>query len=209
MQDLLLSPEEARVVAALVEKSITTPKYYPMTTNALMAACNQKNCRYPLMQMSEGEVGAALRDLRDRELVAQDDGGRALRWRHRLTHGLRLSRETQAVLVTLMLRGPQTLLELRAHAEALGGPADAEGVRAALDDLTDRAQPMVRLLERAPGQKEARYAHLLCGEDAIPEVAVAPAASSGGSASGRLEALEARVAVLEDQLRELLERATG
>lgn len=205
MQDLLLSPDEARVVAALVEKSITTPKYYPMTTNALMAACNQKNCRYPLMQLSEGEVGAALRDLRDRELVAQDDGGRAVRWRHRLTHGLRLTRDTQAVLVTLMLRGPQTLSELRAHAEPLGGPGDAEGVRQALEDLTDRAQPMVRLLERAPGQKEARYAHLLCGEDEIPDVAVT-ASAPGGAAAGRLEALEARVAALEDQLRALLER---
>jgi uncharacterized protein YceH (UPF0502 family) len=205
MSELLFTPKQARVLAALVEKSITTPQYYPMTVNALMAACNQKNCRYPLMQLNEGEVGSALLDLLDLSLVAEDRGSRVVKWRHRFTHHLLLKEPAQAVLIALMLRGPQTVSELRANTSSLRGPADLAGVEAVLEDLADRAQPIVKLLERAPGQKEERYAHLLCGEDEIPQVA-SRAAPVGGVAANRLDELEARMARVEAQLATLLER---
>ncbi len=196
MSELLLSPVQARVVAALVEKSLTTPQYYPMTVNALTAACNQKNCRHPVMQLREGEVGSALLDLLELDLVAEDPGARSPKWRHRFTHQLLLKPPSQGLLVTLMLRGPQTLAELRANAANLGGPEDQAEVKAVLDDLADRAQPLVKRLDREGGRSQERYAHLLCGEEAIPEMASAPVAASGGLAA-RVDELERRVAELE------------
>ena len=212
MTPLLLTPTEARVVAALTEKSIATPQYYPMTVNALMLASNQKSCRDPVMQLREGDVGAALLDLQDKGLAARDDqGSRVPKWRQTFQHHLLLQQPALAVLVTLMLRGPQTLSELRSNASSLGGPADAEGVERVLADLTDRAQPLVTLLPRAPGRKEPRYAHLLSGAPVIPAEAPAPVGAAHGRDSSaeapagpslealeqRLRALEVRVAALE------------
>lgn len=207
MSTLLLSPAEARVLAALVEKSITTVQYYPMTVNAIMLAANQKTSRSPVMGLVEGEVGAALRALELHKLVARDDfGGRVPKWRHHFHNQLLLKPPMVALLATLMLRGPQTLSELRANAAALGGPADAEAVTAALQDLGDRAQPLVTQLPRAHGQKEARYAHTLCGEVAAPfapePVAVSAASSEKTTLADLLQrvlALETRVAQLEQQ----------
>lgn len=165
MSPLQLTLHEARVLACLVEKSITTPAYYPMTTNGLMAAANQKSSRSPVLSLSEGEVGQALITLEEKSLVSRDDlSSRATKWRHKFQHQLLLKKETLAVLSTLMLRAAQTPAELRANAAALGGPADTEGVLAALNDLLDRAQPLVVQLARAPGQSAARWAHLLSGE---------------------------------------------
>ena len=209
MTALLLSPTEARVLAALVEKSITTPQYYPLTVNALMMASNQKNSRHPVMSLSEGEVGGALNALEALSLVHRDDlSGRVPKWRHRFQHQLLLKPQTMAVLATLILRGAQTVAELRANAAGLGGPAEAEGVTAALADLADRAQPMVQLLPRAPGQAAARWMHLLSGAPSAAELAeqaARPSRSSEPEASTpsraeleqRIEALEARVTELE------------
>lgn len=202
MSALLLSPEQARVLASLVEKSIATPQYYPMTVNGIMLAANQKTSRYPVMQLSEGEVGAALAQLETLRLAKRDEySGRAVKWRHQFQHQLLLKPEAVAVLATLMLRGPQTPAELRANAAGLGGPADAAGLQAVLDDLADRAQPLVLPLPRAPGQSAQRYAHLLCGEAAIAALIPTEAPPGGGSALAalveRIEALEARVAELE------------
>lgn len=220
MSDLLLSPQEARVIAALVEKSITTPQYYPLTVNALTAAANQKSCRSPVMNLSEGEVGSALLSLEQQKLVERDEhGGRAVKWRHRLQHQLLLKAPAMAVLATLMLRSAQTGAELRANAASLGGPDDLAGIDASLQDLADRGQPLIAALPRAPGQKEVRYAHRLCGDVAatsLEELASArsslSAQTGGGSESltalgERLAALEARVAELERQLG--LEPGTG
>lgn len=206
MTTLVLSPNEARVLAALVEKSIATPQYYPLTVNALMMAANQKNARSPAMSLSEGEVGAALSRLEAEKLAQRDDlAGRVLKWRHRFQHQLLLKPETMAVLATLMLRGAQTPAELRANAQGLGGPGDTEGMTAALADLVDRAQPLVLLLPRAPGQAAARYAHLLCGAPASSlDVDEAPRSSSvrkpDAMLEERLSGLEARVAALEQLL---------
>jgi hypothetical protein len=209
MSELLLTPAEARVIAALVEKSITTPQYYPMSVNALMLAANQKNSRNPVMNLSEGDTGAALNRLEEEKLCARDSqSSRVTKWRHRFQHQLLLQAQPLAVLVTLMLRGPQTLLELRANASGLGGPADAESMSAAINDLADRAQPLLLLLSRAPGQKEARYAHTLCGQPSMPaafeeEGASARPRSPAPALSAleqRLQALESRVAELEQRL---------
>lgn len=207
MSELLLGVNEARVVAAMVEKSITTPQYYPMTVNAIMLAANQKSARHPVMALSEGDVGAALNALEERHLVKRDSfGGRTQKWRQQFLHQMLLKPGTQAVLVTLMLRGPQTAAELRANAEGLGGPKDAQSLQAALDDLADRAQALIVQLPRAPGQAVSRYAHTLCGvPESVPlePLAVEPAAPSRASGSellARIEALEARVASLESQL---------
>ncbi|WP_428311052.1 YceH family protein [Hydrocarboniphaga sp.] len=209
MSDLLLSLNEARVLAALVEKSVTTPQYYPMTQNATMLAANQKNSRSPVMNLTEGDTGAALMALENLRLVKRDESSpRAVKWRQQFQHQLLLKPAGVAVLATLMLRGPQTLAEIRSNASVLNGPADIDGVQAALDDLADRAQPLVKLLPRASGQSTVRYAHLLCGEAAIPVMNDAPASSSSGGSSSsnstlitqlieRVEALEARVAELE------------
>lgn len=202
MSDWLLTSEQARVLGALVEKSITTPAYYPMTVNAIVNACNQKSCRLPTMQLSEGQVGSALLDLSAMNLVAREDaGGRVAKWRQRMRHQMLLAPHTQAVLVTLMLRGPQTPAELRSNAASLNGPDDIAAVHAALEDLRDRGQPLVVTLERQAGQKEARSAHLLCGEPEIPE----PTASSGGGSPSRLAALEERVTELEEVVARLRE----
>jgi uncharacterized protein YceH (UPF0502 family) len=203
-----LTAAEARVLSALVEKSVTTPQYYPMTVNAIMLAANQKSSRNPVMNLSEGDVGAALNGLEAHKLVARDDfGGRVPKWRHHFHNQLLLKPPMMAVLATLVLRGPQTLSELRANAAALGGPADAEGVNNALQDLADRAQPLVTLLPRAAGQSSLRYAHTLCGEVATPfapESATAQVPAGGeritlAELMERLRALEARVAELEQQ----------
>jgi uncharacterized protein len=209
VSELLLTPAEARVLAALVEKSITTPQYYPMTVNALMLAANQKTVRNPVMNLSEGDTGAALNRLeRDRLAVRDGMSGRVIKWRHQMQHQMLLKVGELAVLVTLMLRGPQTGSELRANAHALGGPADAEGLQVVLASLHDRAQPLVTELPRAPGQKEARQAHLLCGTPTPGMELVAPDVRSHAAAADevpsqleqRLRALEARVSELEQRL---------
>lgn len=203
MSELTLTPVQARVIGALVEKSLSTPQYYPMTVNGLMAACNQKNCRHPVMSLREGEVGSALLDLLELDLVAEEVGARAPRWRHRFKHQFLLNETTLGVLVALMLRGPQTVAELRANTSNLGGPFEPEAIEAALEDLADRGQPLVKRLGEG-GHKGTRYAHLLCGEDAIVEPAASGGRGGEGSAS-RLDALEARVAELEAQIARLLE----
>lgn len=211
MSELLLSPSEARVIASLVEKSITTPQYYPMTVNAIMLAANQKTSRSPVMSLTEGDVGNALNQLEERKFIARDSfSGRVQKWRQQFLHQMLLKPPTQAVLVTLMLRGPQTLAELRSNAQPLGGPGDENSLRAALDDLADRAQPLVAQLPRGAGQSAVRYGHTVCGADAFAAAAEAVAATPERRAEsgGRVEALEARVAALEARIAEL-EQALG
>jgi hypothetical protein len=206
MTGLRLTAVEARVLASLAEKSIATPQYYPMTVNAIMLASNQKSSRDPVMQLREGEVGAALLDLAEKGLTARDDAGsRVPKWRQSLQHHLLLQPPAFAVLITLILRGAQTPAELRSNAAGLGGPPDADGLARVLADFADRAEPLVVQLPRAAGQKEARYAHTLCGPPELPAAAPAPAAPVAAPRAGlaeleeRLRALEVRVAALESK----------
>lgn len=206
MEKLTLNPVEARVIAALAEKAIATPQYYPMTVNALMLAANQKNNRHPVMKLTEGDVGAALARLQELGLCSRDDSlGRVPKWRHQFHHHLLLQPPAFAVLLALMLRGPQTVAELRTHAAGLGGPADPEGVQAVLRDFGERADPLAVLLPRAPGQKEARYAHTLCGPPEVPVIeAAAPAPTPVPAAP-----VPAATAALEERIRQLEERVAA
>ena len=131
MPEIQLTPTQARVLACLAEKAVTTPAYYPMTVNGVMAAANQKSNRHPVMSLREAEVGGALADLETMKLVSRDDdSGRVPKWRQRFEHETLLPKPVLAVLVALMLRGPQTIAELKTRAEPLGGPADNDGVQA-------------------------------------------------------------------------------
>jgi uncharacterized protein len=205
---LSLTAVEARVIACLVEKAVTTPQNYPLSVNAVLVACNQKTSREPVMTLSEGEVGGALNRLEELRLAKRDDNsGRVPKWRHRFHHELLIKEPAMAVLATLMLRGPQTLAELRANAAALGGPADAAGVQAVLADLADRAQPLVSALARQSGQSAQRYVQLLCEDDALQTAAIEAEPLPGPGAPSlteRVAQLEARVAELESKLGPLL-----
>lgn len=202
--ELLAQPftaEQARAIAALFEKSHTTPQYYPMTANALMNACNQKNSRNPRMSLSEGETGAALIALEQRGFARRENSGRAVRWEQRFGQNLRVRPETIAVLVSSILRGPQTKAELRNNSAALGGPADDAAMNHAMQLLIETEKLMVEL-PRQTGQKESRFAHLVCGPIDIEALAAAAPASSSSNtaAAAKIDALESRVAELEARL---------
>ena len=207
MADLLLTAVEARVIAALSEKSISTPQYYPMTVNAIMLASNQKSSRDPVMQLHEGDVGAALLDLAEKGLAQRDDAGsRVPKWRQSFQHHLLLQPPAFAVLVTLILRGPQTPAELRANTERLHRFADISSVDGFLDELAARTPeaggPLVVRLARAPGAREARWAQLLGGSVEAPAVRPADEAASGPEpvGAGEIAALRANQQRLQAEL---------
>lgn len=198
-----LSATEARVLGVLIEKEKTTPDVYPMTVNALVAGCNQKTSRDPVMSLTESEVQATLDDLRGRTLIVDSYGasGRVMRYAHNFRKVYGVPAASVALLATLMLRGPQTVSELRANADRLHSFADVSTVDGYLDELaTWPAGALVVKLPRQPGMREQRWAQLLCGpvDFKAPENA-APAAES----SGRIAELEQRVAQLEQAVAEL------
>lgn len=196
-----LTATEARVLGCLIEKEAATPDQYPLTENALTLACNQKTSRDPVMELSPGEVGHALRQLEPRQLVRSQHASRAQRWEHRFAQAYGLTTQQQAVLCVLMLRGAQTLNELFTRAERIGRFADAEQVSHALERLAQRNPALVVQLPRAPGQREERWMHLLCGPvdaEALQAAASRPAAAVSAGAS--LAALQARIETLESRL---------
>jgi uncharacterized protein YceH (UPF0502 family) len=204
MSETLLSPVEARVLGVLIEKSKTTPDAYPLTLNSLTAGCNQKTSREPVMNLAEAEVQATLEELRHRVLVMENYGasGRVLRYSHNFAKVYDLPAAAAALLAVLMLRGPQTVSELRANCERLHHFADASAVEAYLEELAERAKGALAVkLPRQPGAREPRWAHLLCGEVEVEVEAVAVAETPGRN--DRLAELEARVARLEAELAEL------
>ena len=207
-----LSPHAARVLATLMEKARTVPDSYPLTLNSLLSGCNQKSSRSPVMQLSEGEAQAALDDLRQRHLVMEASGQRATRWEHNFERVVGVPSQASALLALLMLRGPQTAGELRINAERWHRFADIGSVEAFLEELRDRSEekggPLVVLLPRAPGAREARWAHLLCGDVDVSALATVPDTASPASASDhassqRLAALEAEVAQLRTTVQQL------
>jgi uncharacterized protein YceH (UPF0502 family) len=206
--DPLLTPVEARIIGCLMEKQRTTPEQYPLTLNALVSACNQKSSRQPLMHLDPGEIGRSVNRLRDRGLVHAGLASRTERYDHKMVGTYHLSREEQAVLTVLMLRGPQTLGELRTNSARMAEFADLRAVSDALSGLMEHSPSRAMELPRAPGRREERYMHLLCGEPGPDELAAlaaagapapAPAAPSQG-ADGRIDALEQEVARLRDGL---------
>ncbi len=156
----LLDPIEIRVLGALLEKQQSTPEYYPLTVNALVAACNQKSNREPVMDLSEGDVVAALERLREHVLVWKVEGMRAERWEHNLDARWELDAPAKAVLTLLFLRGEQTPGELRTRSERLHAFASVAEVEATLARLAKEADPLLCELPRRPGQKESRFTHL-------------------------------------------------
>src|ERR1700686_1974785 len=162
---LQLSDVEARVLGALIEKELTTPEYYPLSLNALVHACNQKSNRDPFMNLDENAVKLALRTLNQKELAGPADNmeSRVTKYEHRLQEVYNFTRHEIAILCELLLRGPQTPGELRNRAERMHSFDDLGIVQSTLQRLMKREPPLVTILPRQPGTKEARYAHLLSG----------------------------------------------
>jgi len=212
-EELILSAEEVRVVGALVEKQVTTPEYYPLTLNALRQACNQLSNRDPVVAFDERTVVWALESLRDRKLVrvVTTADGRVPKYRHVLDETLGLKSPEMAVMCVLMLRGAQTVGEIRTRTERLYPFSALSFVETTLEDLMTRDAPLVVKLPRQTGQKESRYAHLLGGEVEVTEMesaeaATATARGSGGERVARLEeelrAVRAELAELREQFAE-------
>lgn len=205
----VLSPEQLRVLGALIEKEATTPEQYPLTLNALLNATNQTSNRNPVVSYDAGTVTATLGELRSLGLarVVHQPGQRADKYRHVVHEAWALTREELAVLAVLALRGPQTVNELRARTERYGDLEDMGGVEGVLHRLKNRyEEPYVTRLERQPGQREERWAHLLAGE--VIDVPAAPPAPRSGSQE-RVTELETRVEALEARLAELERRFEG
>ena len=199
-----LTEVEARVVGSLVEKQLTTPEYYPLTMNALTAACNQKSNRDPVMSLDETTIMAAVDSLRDKNLVYlfYGSGSRTVKYKHMLPSVYDLDAAGVAIVAVLLLRGPQTIGELRERTGRLHEFAGLGEVQETLDALTRRDDPLVTKLERQPGQKEARYAHLLSGE--VHQESIAPSrertTASPNAGNERIENLEREVETLRNEL---------
>lgn len=208
---ILLNAVEARVLGALIEKEITTPEYYPLSLNALVNACNQKNNREPVMHLDEGEVRQALHRLEDDRLAGPRRGSdsRVTKYEHHLQEVFNFTRGEVAVLCVLLLRGLQTPGELRGRTERMYRFEELEDVLSTLQRLMQREPPLVKPLPRQPGTKEIRYAHLLSGEvDGLAE-AMQPSSMTAVDASSdrdRLLQVEAEVARLREELAEIKEK---
>jgi uncharacterized protein len=206
--ELSLDAEEVRVLGSLLEKEITTPEYYPLSLNALLNACNQKSNRDPLVHFDEETVERVVYTLRDKGFLLNitGAGSRVVKYGHRLSEKLNLGRRELAILCELMVRGPQTLGELRTRAERMHPFDDL----AEVESVLDRMPELIAKLPRRPGEKEARYTHLLSG---VPEVVQAsPEASADHPASSRLDrmaALESEVAQLRREIEDLKQQFAG
>jgi uncharacterized protein len=197
-----LDPVAVRVLGVLIEKSFLTPDIYPLSLNALVTGCNQLTGREPVMQVSEGQAQAALDALIAQRWATRRDqaGARVPKYEHLVRMRTSLPLPEQAVLATLLLRGPQTVAEIRSRSERMHAFADSAAVEAALQRLTDKYPPLAMQLPRAPGAKEARWTHLLAGEPDLEALASAEAVPTGGSLAARVATLEAEVQALREEL---------
>lgn len=204
-----LTAEEIRVLGCLIEKAATTPDQYPLTTNSLVTACNQKSSRDPVVSLTAREVTEAMLGLRPAGLARTVTGsGRTEKHRHVADEALGLDPGELAVLAVLALRGPQTPGELRQRTDRYGAFSDLAEVEAALSRLAQRSDPLVVDLGRAPGQSQNRWTHLLGGEpalgsgnwSAVVDAPSGPAPATRSELEARLAALEARVSALESEL---------
>jgi len=203
--DIHLTEVEARVVGSLVEKELTTPDYYPLSLNALLNACNQKSNRHPVMDLDEDAVRDALDGLSRMGLAGAAGGAdsRVTKYEHRLQEAFNFSRPEIAILCVLLLRGPQTPGELRGRTERLYGFGDLSEVPTTLQRLMKRDPPLVKMLPRQPGTKEARYAHLLSGDVDTGEPEPAAEATAVSSTADRVARLEEQVASLQKETADL------
>lgn len=203
-QALILSLLETRVLGVLIEKQHTVPDTYPLSLNALVAGCNQKSSREPVLNATDAEVQAAIDHLKSLSLVMEGSGNRVTRYEHNAGRVLQLPPQSVALLAILMLRGPQTPGELRINCERLYKFSDISSVEVFLNELSERpAAALVTELPRRPGSRENRWAHLLSGAPAA-EAATGTAVAVGGEVSvSELSALKAHVARLEGEVAEL------
>lgn len=203
-----LGPEELRIVGSLIEKELSTPQQYPLTLNALVIACNQTSSRNPIVNYDDRLVDSTVLDLKDKGLtriVHPSHGRSATRYRHVLHEVLGLEQQELALLGVLMLRGPQTLNELRTRTERMTTFEGEREVAQVLDSLAAREEPLVVRIPRQPGQREDRYAHLLGGAVDVQELAAAAASAPPPRASRADEVADLReeVAALRRDLDEL------
>jgi uncharacterized protein YceH (UPF0502 family) len=205
--DITLNDNEVRVLGSLIEKELTTPEYYPLSLNSLTNACNQKSNRDPVMALTEEDIVRVLDSLRFKQLVVLSaDGGRVPKYRHLLAEKLGLMPAEQAIICELLVRGPQTLKELRTRGERMYPFVDLAAVEEVLQELIRRENPLITLMVRQPGRKEGRYAQLFselpeCGDDSIearPE-----------AARQRVLAENERIANLEEELAALRGEVAG
>jgi uncharacterized protein YceH (UPF0502 family) len=209
----VLNHVEVRVLGSLIEKQVTTPEYYPLTLNSLTLACNQKNNRHPVTSFDEATVGEAVESLREKNLVYVYYGStsRVPKYKHVMPEILHLTHQELAIMCTLMLRGTQTIGELRGSAARIYEFSGLEEAEATLNTLISREpEPLVTRLPRQPGQKEARFAHLLSGEVAfepVPEGEQPPRSIKSSRADPdkvlkleqEVESLRSEVAALQKQ----------
>ena len=209
---LTLTPVEARVLGALIEKEITTPEYYPLSLNALTNACNQKSNRDPAMQLEENEIRKALNHLESQALVRSIAESRATKFEHRLQDAFNFYRPEVAIVCELLLRGPQTPGELRTRASRMHPFENLESVHSALQRLSKREPPLVTVLPRQAGTKEARYAHLMGDADPMAHAIAADERADGGrlieagadeEKMGRVESLANEVAQLRAEVADI------
>ena len=207
--ELQLSAQEARILGCLIEKEMTTPEYYPLSLNALTNACNQKSNRDPVMNLDETDVVRGLDTLRFKGLAMQaaSDGGRVPKYQHNLARKLYLEPEEQAILCELLLRGAQTVGELRNRSERMHAFSNLEEVEEVLHLLANRKEPLLIKLPRQPGRKENRFAHLLCGAPVIEE----PSGNEPAPEAARrhVEVQEARILALEEEVATLRSEVAG
>lgn len=207
---VLLDSFEARVLGVLVEKEAITPDVYPMSLNSLVAGCNQLTSREPVMQLSNGAVETALAALAEKKLVhtVHQAGARVPKYEHRLRVVHAIERPHAVLLALLMLRGPQTVGELRQRSERMHAFASVDEIDRTLQFMADKFPPLVARLPRAPGAKEPRFAHLLCGEEVLAQSAAVSAFAPGAEVeiagaiklTERIAWLEAEIAALKEEL---------
>jgi hypothetical protein len=195
----IFNPQEARVIACLMEKQLTTPNNYPLSINSLLLACNQKTNRVPVMNLTEGQVGHTVNQLESRKLVGVDYGGRATHVTHRVMTAFDINRKQQAIMAVLMVREPLTLNDIKTKTGRMEDFAGVDEVLTVVESLIDREQPLVIRLPKAPGSREERFTHLLCGEVEI-EAALNQVKSTPSSSVNRLDELEQRVSQLEAKI---------
>ena len=207
-----LDAAQARVLGTLMEKARTVPDSYPLSMQALLTGCNQKTARDPVMELTEAEAAVALDGLRARSLVLESSGARVPRYAHNLMRGLGVPEQSAVLLGLLMLRGPQTPGELRTNGERWYRFADLSSVEAFLDELQERPAakggPLVVRLPKAPGAREARWAHLLCGTPAMATGGADPD-GTGAAPSPAQAALQQRVERLEAEVHALRQALTA
>ncbi|MEE9328140.1 MAG: YceH family protein [Cocleimonas sp.] len=192
---------EARVIASLMEKHLTTPNNYPLTMNSLTNACNQKSNREPVMKLTEGQIGHTVNALVERKLAGLEYGERANKITHRVCTDLDLDRKQQAIMTVLMLRKPQTLNDIKTRTVRMADFSGLEEVHDIINGLAERDNPLLVLIPKGAGRREERFAHTLCGEIKIEEATQETTVLENLPVEDdRLDALEARIAVIEEKL---------